>query len=175
MSKPKSTAKLLNLPEEQQGKLADWLLSGMPYHQAREVVRKEFGVEVASSAPFSYFWERVCTPMLLARRARAIGTADAVATQAAAVPGRFDAATIDALKQRAFDLAISPGVNSKDVKEIFSLVLKARDQDLEDRRIKVLEDKARQAEAAETATGDSTLSPEEYRERMREIFAKGTG
>ena len=57
--KLRSDAKLLNLPEEQQAQLADWLLSGMPYHVARATVETEFGVRVALSA-FTQFWNEVC-------------------------------------------------------------------------------------------------------------------
>ncbi|HXG49100.1 MAG TPA: hypothetical protein VNO52_15860 [Methylomirabilota bacterium] len=129
MKKPRSDSKLLRLPDDQQAQLAEWLLSGVPYHQAREMVAKEFGVQVRSLNTFSRFWEQVCAPLLLLKRQRAVQTADAVAEEASKNPGRFDQATIDALKQRAFEQAISPGANPRDVKAIFSLVLKARDQE----------------------------------------------
>jgi hypothetical protein len=141
MKKPRADSILLNLPEEQQAQLADWLLSGVPYHQAREMVAKDFKVEVRSLNAFSKFWQSVCAPHLLSRRARAVETADAVAAEAAKTPGRFDQATIDALKQKAFEQAISPGADPKAVRAIFSLVLKARDQDLDAQQIQLDRDK----------------------------------
>lgn len=138
MRKPRSDAKLLNLPEEQQAALADWLLGGMPYHVARTELAREFGV-VTSLSALSLFWGAVCQPQLLRRRAQAVTTAEAVADAAASNPGRFDAATIDALRQKAFELAISPIAKPDDVRALFSLVLKAADQGLKERQVSVSE------------------------------------
>jgi predicted methyltransferase len=140
MRKPNANAVLLNLPEEQQAKLADWLTSGMPYWKASELVQKEFGVKVLPSA-FTGFWSAVCSAALQAKRARAVNLSNDVAQMAERHPGQFDAATIDALKQKAFELAVSPTANPKDVKALLMLVLKARDQDLEKRKIDMLQEK----------------------------------
>jgi hypothetical protein len=131
MRKTRSDNKLLNLPEEQQAQLAEWLLSGVPYHQAQQLVENQFGVRV-SLGKFSLFWSAVCASELLRRRARAVNVANEVAQEAERTPGRFDAATIDALKQKAFELSISPNADPKQVKAIFALVLKARDQELKE-------------------------------------------
>jgi hypothetical protein len=175
MSKPKANAKLLNLPEAQQAQLAEWLLDGLPYHKAQELVLKEFGVQVGLTA-FTGFWEEVCAPALVARRRRMVGTAEEVATEAAASPGRFDSATVDALKQRAFELAIKPNADPKEVKAIFALVLKSRDQEInaeqlkiEERKMKLLEQKAALADQAE-AVAKEPLSAEEQQRRIKEIF-----
>jgi hypothetical protein len=136
MRKPRSDSKLLTLPEEQQAKLAEWLLSGMPYHEARELVEKEFGVRVPLGS-FTPFWEQACVPQLVWRRRQAVDTADAVAQAADKTPGRFDVATVDALKQRAFELAISPHANPKDVKSLFMLVLKSRDQEIDQAQLEL--------------------------------------
>ena len=149
MRKPRSDSKLkTQLKPEQRAELAAWLLSGVPYHRARKMVKKEFGVST-SMAALSDFWETYCSAELLARRKRAVTTADEIAAEAAARPGKFDAATIDALKQKAFELAISPGADPKEVKAVFSLVLKAKDQDLEERQ---LEQKIREYENRIAAT-----------------------
>lgn len=173
MRKTRSDSKLLNLPEEQQARLADWLLGGMPYHQAKELLAKPepdgFGVSVGLSA-LSSFWQEVCGPLLLTRRHQAVQTADSLAEEASKTPGRFDQATIDSLKQKAFELSISPVAKPKDVKALFMLVLKARDQDLNERKIRILEKKAEQAEKAEQTLGDTTLTPDQRLSRMREIF-----
>lgn len=128
--KPRSDAKLLNLPEEQQAQLADWLLGGMPYHEARTRVEETFGVAVKSLSAFSQFYFVVCRPHLLRKRAQAATMAEEVAEEARKSPAQFDAATIDAIKQRAFELAISPHSSPKDVKAIFMLLQKSRDQEI---------------------------------------------
>ncbi len=136
MRKPRSDAKLLHLPEEQQAQIVEWLLSGVPYHKARELIAKEFGTST-SLAALSAFWDEVCTPALLARRQQAVTTADEIAQEARAKPGNFDAATIDAIRQKAFELSVSPMSSARDVKSLFMLLLKSRDQDLKDRDIEI--------------------------------------
>ena len=169
MRRPRSDSKLLNLPEGQQAQLAEWLLNGMPYHQAQALVEKEFSVSVSLPC-FTSFWRAVCQPELLRRRVRAVETADAIASESVKSPGRLDKATLDALKQLAFNEAIKPGADPKAVKAIFGLILKSRDQDLDNRKIELLERKAAQAEQAEGTLKDSNLSDEEKAARMRQIF-----
>jgi hypothetical protein len=171
MRKTRSDAVLLNLPEEQQARLAEWLLNGMPYHEAKVLTEKEFGISVRSLASFGSFWSQVCQPLLLARRRRAVGAADSRVEEAERNPAQFDRATIDAIKQKAFELAESPQSDPKDVKAILTLVLKARDQDIEERRVAILEARAKQAEQAETVLQEN-VSPEEQAARIREIFKR---
>lgn len=175
MRKPSPSAKLLNLPEEQQAALAEWLLGGMPYHEARKGVAKEFGVSTSLSA-LSQFYAHVCVPALISRRHQAVNTAEEVAAAAEATPGRFDAATVDAIKQKAFELAISPLSSPKDVKALFMLLQKARDQELKEEslaierdKLELLKAKAAQAEAAQ-AVVQSDLTPEEKQRRIKEVF-----
>ncbi len=168
MRKTRSDSKLLHLPEDQQAKLADWLLAGMPYHVAQATVEKEFGFRVSLGA-FTKFWEAVCAGAYIAKRQRAIGLADEVAAEARQTPGEFDTATLDALRQRAFELASAPGASAKDVKGIFTLLLKSRDQQLEERRIVLLEAKAAQADKTKDIV-ESTLTPQEKEAKIRQVF-----
>ncbi|MFO1461301.1 MAG: hypothetical protein U1G08_18095 [Verrucomicrobiota bacterium] len=140
LKKPRADAKLLNLPEEQQAQLADWLLAGMPYHAAKEAVAKEFKVSCSLSA-LSGFYSEVCVPVLLKRRSQAVMAAEEIASEASRTPGRFDAATVDAIKQKAFELAISQHAKPKDVKALFMLLQKSRDQDLKSQTIDLARDK----------------------------------
>ncbi len=141
MRKTRSDAVLLNLPEEQQCRLSEWLLSGMPYHEARVLVEKEFGLALKSLSPFGVFWREVCGPALLARRRRMAGSAGERAEEVAKHPGSFDQATLDAISQKAYELAISPNASPKDMKAVLMLVLKGRDQEFE--REKLAFDKTR--------------------------------
>ena len=126
---------LLNLPEEQQAKLADWLLGGMPYHEANVLVGKEFGCALRSLSSYSVFWREVCEPALLRRRSKMVASAEARAEEVERQPGQFDKATLDAIAERAYALAISPQTPAKDVKAVMMLLLKARDQDLHEREL----------------------------------------
>jgi hypothetical protein len=134
MSKPRPESKLLNLPDDQQAQIVDWLLSGMPYYAVAAMILKEFEIRCSNSV-LSRFYKIAVEPALLVRRRRAVETANAIGEEAAQHPGRMDQATVDALKQRAFELSINPQVNPKDVKAIFALVLKARDQELSEQQL----------------------------------------
>lgn len=177
MNKNRSDAKLLNLPEEQQAKLADWLLGGMPYHEAKVLVEKEFGVEVRSLSAFSGFWAAVCQPAMLKRRSQMSLTAEARAEEAQKEPGKFDEATLDALRQKAYELAEAPNASPKDIKAVMTLLLKAQDQrikqqqvDQSERRLALLEKKAAQFDAARGVMQNKELSETERAQRMRELF-----
>lgn len=167
MRKPLPSAKLLNLPEEQQAALADWLLGGMPYHEARKLVEKEFGVST-SLAALSHFFQEVCVPALVARRRQAVSTADEVAKAAEAEPGQFDAATVDAIKQKAFELAISPASKPKDVKALFMLLQKARDQEHAGRKLDI--ERTQKERDQELKAQELALAQNRFRRDTCELF-----
>ncbi len=141
MHKTSTNAKLLNLSAEQQAQLAEWLLNGMPYHLAAGRVAAEFGVTIASTQPFTEFWRRVCVPELLHRRNRALEAARYVAKKAAKMRGQFDVATLEILKQKAFEIAIAPDADATKFKAFFSLVLQARKCDLDERQLALAREK----------------------------------
>jgi hypothetical protein len=135
MRKTPAAALLLNLPEEQRAKLADWLLNGMPYHQAKMLVAKEFGVEVRSLSTFSSFWQEACLPHLLMRRRQMLRSAAARTGEALDDPTGFDEATIDALKQKAYELAEAPEPKTNDLRTVMLLLVRYRDQQLKGERL----------------------------------------
>lgn len=126
----------MSLPEEQQSQIVDWMLEGRPYHKIQILVEKEFGIRVSLGA-FSAFWQDCCGPALIARRSRAAGLAEEVAEVAARDPSRFDSATIDAIRQKAFELAICPQSEVQDIKSIFMLLQKTRDQDIKAEQLRL--------------------------------------
>lgn len=138
MKKTRADAKLLNLPEEQQARLAEWLLDGMAYHAARELVLKEFGV-TTSLAALSGFFSEVCVPALLRRRSRAVGAADALVDDAMRNVGRVDAALIEALKQRAFEVLMKPNADPQEIAAVLGQALKSRDQSIKERQVELAE------------------------------------
>lgn len=167
--KPRSDAKLLNLPEEQQAQLAEWLLGTMPYHVAQKRVEAEFGVRVGLAA-FSSFYAEVCAPLRLSQRSRAAQMAQEIATEAGKSPGAFDQATVDAIRQKAFELSINPAADPGDVKALFMLLQKSRDQDLKAqqidlarRRVELLESKLKAVQDAVTSAKAGGLTPDTLR------------
>jgi hypothetical protein len=140
MAKTRSDSILLNLPEEQQAALSDWLLNGTPYHIARERVAKEFGVTVGSLSCFSAFWSEVCQPALLARRQRAAGAAEAIGAFASQ-DSAFDKGFVSALKQKAFELSNQPDVDPQALAMVIGQALKLRDQDLKQEDLQLKRDK----------------------------------
>lgn len=140
MRKPNSNAVLLNLPEDQQAQLCEWLMSGLGYHRVVELVQKEFGITTSMQA-MSRFWDKIVGPAYLARRARAVKLADVVADDAAKNPGQFDQATLELIKQKAFDVAANPNAPTDAIKDLLGLCLKARDQDIAERKAAVDEQK----------------------------------
>jgi hypothetical protein len=141
MSKPRPDSTLdAQLDESQQALVIEWMLSAAGYHRIKERIKTEFAVDTSISA-LGRFWMKYGSAAILARRARAVSTADEVADEAKKKPGQFDAATIEQLRQKAFELSLNPNVNPKDVKAIFGLVLKARDQDLAEQNLALDRDK----------------------------------
>lgn len=140
--KPRSDSKLDAMPPEHRARLCEWLLSGVPYHRAKEMVKGEFKVET-SLASLSAFYEKYCGAALIAQRQRAVSVADQIADEAGKNPDRFDAATIAALSQKGFELASSPGADPKEVKSIFMLLLRVNDQKLAARQLELDSEKFR--------------------------------
>ncbi len=171
MKKPRSDSKLLNLPEEQYSQLVDWLLSGMPYHKVKALLEKEFRVQT-SMAALSGFWDVAVSSELIARRQHAVTTADEIAEEAKKKPGQFDVATLDAIRQKALAISLDPRASGGEVKALFMLLLRARDQELKNkdieiklRRLELLERNAAQAkDVLTTVAAKGGLSPETIRE-----------
>jgi hypothetical protein len=131
MRKPRSDSKLDALDVDQQRQLCEWLLTpGLNYERIKELVLDEFNTSTSGSA-LSSFYQSYVGAYVLERRRRAVGLAQEVGDELKRQPGQFSQATIDALEQKAFELAQNPMVDPKEVKAIFSLVLKARDQSLQ--------------------------------------------
>ncbi len=67
LRKKRSDCTLAKLSEEQQSTLAEWLMGGLSYKQAREQVLREWNVKTTESA-ICEFWEWYVSPLLLQRR-----------------------------------------------------------------------------------------------------------
>ena len=85
------------------------------------------------------------------------------------LPARLARQTMRAIRSAALDLAASPSCDPKALSILVNLILKAEQLEQDKRRLKMLEAKAAQADAARQVT-QSTLTPEERDARMRSIF-----
>ncbi|HEY3659711.1 MAG TPA: hypothetical protein VGK91_00620 [Candidatus Udaeobacter sp.] len=169
MKKPRSDSKLDALDVDQQRQLCEWLLTpGLSYEAVKKMCLDDFNVSTTASS-LSSFYQSYVAAYLIQRRAQAVGVAKELGAEVEKTPGQFSKATIDALEQKAFEFAQNPMVNPKDVKNIFMLVLKAHENQLDRDKFEELK---RQAAEAKTTSTDSKLSDAEKAERIREIFKK---
>ena len=177
MKKPRSDSKLDALDIDQQRQLVEWLLTpGLTYEAVKKMVFEEFNVSTSSRA-LGVFYQSYVGPYILERRRQAVGLAKEVGDEIKRAPGEFTQTTIDALEQKAFELAQNPMVNPKDVKSIFTLVLKSRDQSLKEkdieiklRKLELLEERQKKAEAT---LADGSIDAAQREQRMKEIFGIG--
>lgn len=174
MRKPRADSKLDYLTPEQEATLTEWLLDDrLPYHKVIPLLKKEFQVST-SLGSLSKFWESHISAELLARRQRAVSTAQYCADEAQKKPGKFDQATIDALKQRVFVLSQSGTAAAGEIKSLFSLLLKSRDQELKSKDIEIkmrrLELAEQQLDKVKSALTDGSASITQREARMKEIF-----
>lgn len=166
--KPRSDSVLDQLPAQQRDALGKWLLvENVSYTEALERLRTEFGVR--SSLPaLSGFYQRLQQQRLLERISQAKDLARSIKGELAA-SNTATLPTIELIAQRAFELAVQESPDVRDLAQLTQLLLKARQMDLDERRIKLLETKAAQADQAGEVV-KSDLSPEEKVTRFREIF-----
>lgn len=156
MRKKNGNHKLAALTDAQYATLCDRLVAGMTLMAAAEFVESEFGITVSKNVMARFYQENI-GQWVLARRQRACGIADQVAAELERNPGQLDRATIDLIRQRAFELSSNPQADPKAVASILSLVLKVRDQDQKDaalaldrRRLELLEAKEQAAQEAKS-------------------------
>lgn len=152
MRKPRSDSKLDALDVDQQRQLCEWLLTpGLSYEKIKALVLEEFKTSTTAGS-LSAFYQSYVAAYLIQRRAQSVGVAKEVGEEIRKTPGQFSEATIDALEQKAFELANNPQVDPRSVHSVFSLLLKARDQELKKsdidiklRRLALIDEKAGRA------------------------------
>lgn len=175
-SKPRSDNKLAALPPAQKAQLRAWLIDeNRAYDEVVPLVREHFGVRTSTGA-LSKFYRTHCWSL---RSSQAREFAEQVEgelrSQGAA---KFDEATIALVRQKAFERAYARdgsidelAILAKILADSSKLELKRQELGLTERRVKLLEEKARQADAAKTVLQDGTLSEAERSARMKAIFS----
>ena len=137
------------------------LLSGESYRKVQQRLEED-GIKLSQEAIRRCYHSQI----LPARLARQNKTAEEL--NKISVEG-VDEATMRAIRSAALDLAASPSCDPKALNILVGLILKAEQLAQDKRRLKILEAKAAQADAAKQVT-QSTLTPEERDRKLRNIF-----
>ena len=111
------------------------------HSDARILVEAEFGIEVKCLTRFSEFWYRFCAPLLLKQRQQMVDAARSHAALAPNDANALDLASFDAIRQRAYAAATSPGSTLEEVS--FALALISQVRALEDNHRRLGLDQAR--------------------------------
>jgi len=151
MKRPRSDSKLEALTDDQKAQLCEWLLTpGLNYLAIMKLMAEEFHV-TTSMEPLSRFYHTYCESEVLRRRAQAVSARGKLGQEITSTPGEWNAVTIDALKQKVFELAICPTSEASEVIHLFSLILKLQTQDSKWRKVRApeaAEDKGKEDRAA---------------------------
>jgi hypothetical protein len=175
--KPRSDNKLAALPGPQKQQLRTWLIDeNKSYEEARELLRQLFDVRTSTGA-LSKFYRTDCFTL---RTSEAKSFAEEAVKAGRAAVANLDEATELIIRQRAFEQAYARNgdldalaVLSKILGDRKKLELKAADQALTERRVRLLEKKAAQADRAEAITGNKELTDAEKAAQMRALFGMG--
>ena len=122
--KPRSDAKLLTLPDEDQTRVYDWLCV-MSYAKTRAKIKKELDLSVSLGA-LNHFWEVRSRTEQQQRILKAVSASDAILEQSRDALPRLKEANAAALQQAAFEAFLSGDVDR--IQTLYGLVLKTRSE-----------------------------------------------
>lgn len=170
--KVRSDAKLGNLPEATQRAIAALDNEPLEDIRARLAMPEDeggFGVGDVSIAAISVFLRGWRTRIFRERLRDAAEVAQGSLSPAVVQAGDdMDNAILAGLRAWVFD-SISRGMlDAKDAKAIVGLILKGKQQDLDARKVQILERKAAAFDAASAMAADDNLTPEERLAKIRE-------
>jgi hypothetical protein len=147
---PKPKGKLDSLEDKEHLQLVDWLMGGMTYEKAVQVIDLEWGIKTSTRA-LGEFWETYCEPRYLERRRGAARLSSSIRKEALKSPEAFDTSTVELLQELSFILAnkassvpakLQPQY-VKDVKTLFTLVLKSKSQESKNKALELDKEKFR--------------------------------
>lgn len=142
--KPRADSKLDHLPAGRVAELRDGLLGGWRYDDARAWLRDACDLTVSMSA-LTAFYRRHCAPLVREARQLAALKAEAITTDAGLTD--WDAASMERLRQMVFEFMADPRADLADTERMFRLLLRSRGQDLDRRKLAMLEERAAEAKA----------------------------
>ena len=162
MKKLRSDSTFARLTPQQLAEIDDLLMAGTGYAEVQQRLC-EYGQSCSQTSIADYYQTHVA-PRKWARQQR-------VASELALLSAEgVDDATLLAVRQATLELALTPGSDPKALRMLYDLVLKAQAQQLDERRLKLMEARARKAEEAEAAAKDEALTEEERQAKVLAIF-----
>lgn len=173
-NKPRSDSKLAALTPQQKAQLRTWLVDeNKGYAEVQKLLHDDFNVRVGITA-IQRFYASDCFSL---RSSEAKEFAELVAEELKNSGDHFDEATLALVRKRAFERAYARDGNldelailAKIIGDSAKLDLKRKDQQLTERRIVILEQKAAQADQAEGVMKDRSLTEDQRTARMKQIF-----
>ncbi len=182
--KPRADSKLDAMPESRVLELRDMLMAGASHRNVLDWLAMECGVSVSASALTS-FYKRHCAPVVRERRKFSVVKAEAFGDAMLKDPQAWDEKIIEKVKQRAFEFLEPDGnADPKAMTKLLDSIVKARKQEFteeiqrvkagqEERRLRLMEAKAKAADEASGVMGDAALTAEEKQARLKQIFGMG--
>ena len=162
MKKLRPDSTFSRISATQLAEIDDLLLSGAGYKEVQHLLA-DAGQKCSLTSIADYYQTHVA-PRKWARQQR-------VASELAKLESEgVDDATLLAVRQATLELALTPGGDAKTLRMLYDLVLKAQAQQLESRRIELLEAKARKAEETEQDVNTPELSDDEILARVKQRF-----
>lgn len=162
MRKTRPDSTIGSLEPDLKDQVDELLLAGHPYRKVQELLA-ESGIKLSLTSIGEYY-QRQVLPARIARQNRTAAELNKIAIDG------LDDATMQALRLTVFDLAASPKTDAKTLNVLMGLVLKAESLKQDDRRLKLLEQRAAQADKAQETASDSKLTEEEKMQKIRAIF-----
>jgi hypothetical protein len=165
--KPRKDSKLDTMPESRVMELRDKLLANEGYKEILDWLALECGVSSTLSA-LSAFYKRHCAPLREDQRKLAAVKAEAIIDGS----GRTDwnSATMELVKQVSFEIMSGQQVDTKTAEKFIKLILKADAQDVDKRKLAMLEEKSSSAKAAlEAATAKAKAGGGISEETLKEL------
>lgn len=181
--KPRADSKLDSMSESRVLELRDKLLAGDSYQACIEWLLVDCGVQ-SSLASLSAFYKRHCAPVIRERRQLSVIKAEALGDAMAADPVNWDEKIVDRTKQMAFEFLTADQNDMDAVGKLLDSVVKARKQeftekiqtrkqDVEERKLAILEAKAKQADEAAGVANNGKLTDEQKAAELKRIFRMG--
>lgn len=171
MNKPRADSKLGTLPEATQREIyrlsCEMTLDDLLARLSMPEDEGGFGLRVAKSTLSTFL-----RPFRLADYRERIHYTGEAAKQVVTDAARESSADVSqaillGAQEWAFDMMTQGKIDAGDIKKVLELTFRSRKQDLEERKVALLEKKAAAADQALTDAEDDSLTPEERLEKIR--------